>query len=250
MAEYMAELIEMIDGETPMLVHSGTRNPEGKIQAFRNTSQRWLVSVGMVSEGVDIKRLRVLVYLPNALTELAFRQAIGRVVRSEGPDDDTRAYVVMPSFDILEAYARKVEEEMSPAARRDEPAKTKRCPVCSTEASIKATSCEVCGYDFPARQARFKPCPKCEALNPITASSCQDCGASFTSTFILTLDEALRVGAIVRGMDIDEDEVREGEEMASAVRERMLESGDEKLIRLVKILPEESWARLRNILNQ
>ena len=55
----------------------------------------------MVSEGVDIKRLRVLVYLPAARTELAFRQAIGRVVRTLGPDDDTRAYVVMPSFECM-----------------------------------------------------------------------------------------------------------------------------------------------------
>src|SRR5262249_54126137 len=76
------------------------------------TDKRWIVSVAMISEGVDIKRLRVLIYLPNALTELAFRQAIGRVVRTIGPTDDTRAYVVMPSFEIFEAYARRVEAEM------------------------------------------------------------------------------------------------------------------------------------------
>ncbi|MDH7504293.1 MAG: hypothetical protein QHJ82_16470 [Verrucomicrobiota bacterium] len=83
-----------------------------KIKTFKNTAKRWLVSVAMISEGVDIPRLRVLVYLPNALTELAFRQAIGRVVRTCGPDDDTRAYVVMPSFATFERYARRVEEEM------------------------------------------------------------------------------------------------------------------------------------------
>jgi hypothetical protein len=55
------------------------------------TDKRWIASVAMISEGVDIKRFRVLMYLPNALTELAFRQAIGRVVRSIGPTDDTRA---------------------------------------------------------------------------------------------------------------------------------------------------------------
>ena len=43
----------------------------------------------MVSEGVDIPRLRVLVYLP-MLTELAFRQAVGRVVRTFGYDDISR----------------------------------------------------------------------------------------------------------------------------------------------------------------
>lgn len=102
MAEYMVELIEKIEGERPLLVQIPMASPESRIRAFRNTNKRWLVSVAMVSEGVDIKRLRVLVYLPNALTELAFRQAIGRVVRTAGPDDDTLAYAVMPSFETFE----------------------------------------------------------------------------------------------------------------------------------------------------
>ena len=112
MAEYMASLIEILEGEPAQIVHSQMPNPETKIKAFRKSESRWLVSVAMVSEGVDIKRLRVLVYLPNALTELAFRQAVGRVVRSAGQDDDTRAYVVMPSFNTFEEYARRIEDEM------------------------------------------------------------------------------------------------------------------------------------------
>jgi superfamily II DNA or RNA helicase len=130
MAEYMVSLIERVEGEKPILVHSQLPNADSKINAFRRTDKRWLVSVAMVSEGVDIPRLRVLIYLSSALTELAFRQAVGRAVRTNGPQDDTRAYVVMPSFDILEAYARKVEDEMSPSARKEEaPPRFKRCSV-------------------------------------------------------------------------------------------------------------------------
>ena len=62
----------------------------------------------MVSEGVDIPRLRILVYLPHAKTELAFRQAMGRVVRNFGPNDITRAYVIMPAFQIFDEFARRV----------------------------------------------------------------------------------------------------------------------------------------------
>lgn len=98
------KLLEAIEGEAPMIVHSQMNNPDARIKAFRNTDKRWIVSVAMISEGVDIKRLRVLVHLPNALTELAFRQAIGRVVRTQGHDDDTRAYVVMPCTETFEAY--------------------------------------------------------------------------------------------------------------------------------------------------
>jgi hypothetical protein len=51
-------------------------------------------------------------------------------------------------------------------------------------------------------------------------------------------------------MDIEESEVQESEEMASEVRQKILRSGDEKLLRILRVLPEESWARLKNILDR
>lgn len=251
MAEYMASLIGRMEGEVPTIVHSQMQNAEGRIEAFRHTDKRWLVSVAMISEGVDIPRLRVLIYLANALTELAFRQAIGRVVRTSGPNDDTRAYVVIPSFEILEVFARRVEDEMSPGAREEvgKP-KTKKCPACTTECPVGAKFCEVCGYEFPKSKPRFKACPACQQLNPLSAAKCQHCGSDFGTNFTLTLDEALRAGAIVRGMDIDETDVKEGEEMAESVRKVIMASGDEKLVKLIKVLPEESWARLKKLMNE
>jgi superfamily II DNA or RNA helicase len=224
---------------------------DSKINAFRRTDKRWLVSVAMVSEGVDIPRLRVLIYLSSALTELAFRQAVGRVVRTNGPQDDTRAYVVMPSFDILEAYARKVEDEMSPSARKEEPPpRFKRCSVCGQECQLQADICVSCGQEFPKKRGSYKQCSTCNALNPISAKNCQQCGESFSYKFDLTLEEALRAGAIIRGMDIEESDVQEAEAMASEVRQKILRSGDEKLLRILRVLPEESWARLKNILDR
>ena len=248
MAEYFARLIEQIEGEAPVLVHSQTPSPDLKIKTFKNTAKRWLVSVAMISEGVDIPRLRVLVYLPNALTELAFRQAIGRVVRTFGPDDDTRAYVVMPSFETFERYARRVEEEMPPSQQVDHKPQSKRCPICGQECALGDQECSSCGHEFPVAPPRFKPCPKCGALNPQSAAACATCGAAFATGFTLTLDEALRTGAIVRGMDLEESEVREAEQIAPIIRGRVLQSGDEKLVRILKVLPDESWARLRDIL--
>ena len=81
-AEYMAGLLHTLTGEKPELVHSQLPNSTNTIDRFRNSKKNWIVSVAMVSEGVDIKRLRVLVFLPNAKTELFFRQAMGRVVRT------------------------------------------------------------------------------------------------------------------------------------------------------------------------
>jgi hypothetical protein len=51
-------------------------------------------------------------------------------------------------------------------------------------------------------------------------------------------------------MDIEESDVQEAEAMASEVRQKILRSGDEKLLRILRVLPEESWARLKNILDR
>jgi len=252
MADYMCRLIQLIEGERPMLVHSEVPDAESKIKAFRNTDKRWIVSVAMISEGVDIKRLRVLVYLPSALTELAFRQAVGRVVRTSGLTDDTRAYVVMPSFETFEVFARRVEAEMPTSSTSQSGTgapRKKRCPICYAENYLGEVKCSTCGHEFPVPDpGRLKSCPECTALNPRAAASCQACGSSLAAKFVLTLDEALRTGAIIRGMDLAEDEVTLGEKLAAPVRERILLSGDEQLVRILRVLPEESFARLRDIL--
>ena len=168
-------------------------------------------------------------------------------MRTEGPEDDTRAYVVMPSFETLETYARRVEEEMSAGARSDMPPRSKRCGVCSEENPLGASECEACGHAFPPRAGRFHACPECGGLNLAGAQDCQHCGTGLGHTFALTLDEALRTGAIVRGMEIDEEAVQASEQMAPKVREMVLQSGDAALLRITQLLPEESWHRLKTI---
>lgn len=247
-AEYMAELIEKIEGEKPILVHSQLPNVESRIDAFKKGSKRWIVSVAMISEGVDIKRLRILVYLPKAKTELAFRQAMGRVVRTLGDEDRSRAYVVMPTLNTLEEYARRVEREMSPAKQKDEDITTKICPKCGETNPKEGTSCEFCSYSFPKREGRFKLCDGCGAMNPVAAKECQNCGDSFSADYSITLNEALRMGAIVRGMDLTEEEVQDAEANKEKIIKEVLNSGDDAIVNLLKKLPEESYGRLRRIL--
>ena len=251
MAEYMSSVIEMLEGEKPVIVHHRAPNPGARIKAFKSTDKRWLVSVGMVSEGVDIPRLRVLVYLPNALTELAFRQAVGRVVRTRGIDDDTRAYVVMPNLQTFDAYARRVEDEMpaSAAAVGGAP-RHKKCPDCGNECSLAAPDCDECGYEFPQRGESTRPCPECEALNPKGADSCHACGASLTLDYTMSLDEALRQGAIIRGAEYDETDVQQGEQYAPGIRDLVIRSGDAKMIALIQKLPDESFGRLKKIIDK
>ncbi len=50
-------------------------------------------------------------------------------------------------------------------------------------------------------------------------------------------------------MDLEEAEVAQGEAIAQPVRDRVLKSGDNTLIRVVRTLPDESFARLKDILS-
>jgi superfamily II DNA or RNA helicase len=249
MAEYFTELIERLEGERPIMVHSSMGNADSRIRAFRGSDTRWIVSVGMVGEGVDIPRLRTLVYLPTPLTEVHFRQAVGRVVRSAGPDDDTRAYVVMPAFHRLDEFARRIEAEMPPIRPADEARSMKLCSVCRVECDRGTSHCPNCGHDFPVRRSHFATCPACCRLTPAGAEHCEHCGQTLAQEFELSVEEALRDGVISRGMDFDEKELDFAETHAGRVREAVHRSGDARLIRLLRSVPEEALARLRLILS-
>ncbi|MEM7272543.1 MAG: DEAD/DEAH box helicase [Actinomycetota bacterium] len=67
-----------------------------KISAFADGDRPWIVAVRMISEGVDIPRLRVGVYATTTTTELFFRQAVGRIVRHIPGAGAQRAYMFIP----------------------------------------------------------------------------------------------------------------------------------------------------------
>jgi ribosomal protein L40E len=167
---------------------------------------------------------------------------MGRVVRTLGDGDHSRAYVVMPTHKVFEEYARRVEREMH-GVHIPEPRTTKICPICEEENSKDAQTCVFCEYEFPVRKQRFKSCDQCEGLSPIGAKECQHCGSSFEVDFDITLNEALRLGAIVRGMDVDEEDVREGERIGERLYDHALEAGDEVSLQILSQFPKEGIAR-------
>lgn len=115
----VAGLIERVTGKQPTLVTSHTEynypandSSSDIIDEFRYNNERWIVAVRMVSEGVDIKRLRVGVWATNITTELFFRQVIGRIVRidSEGAEYQW-AYQYIPRLSPLTDYAESIKQE-------------------------------------------------------------------------------------------------------------------------------------------
>lgn len=81
-----------------------------KITKFSSGNAPWIVAVRMVSEGVDIPRLRVGVYATTTTTELFFRQAVGRIVRWSAGRGSQRAYLFMPDDPRLRHYGAAISE--------------------------------------------------------------------------------------------------------------------------------------------
>ena len=95
-----------------------------KIAEFAMNDRPWLVAVRMVSEGVDIPRLRVGVYATTTSTELFFRQAVGRFVRWQAGRASQKAFVYIPDDPRLRVHAFQIAEArrhvLRPPAERDD----------------------------------------------------------------------------------------------------------------------------------
>jgi superfamily II DNA or RNA helicase len=98
-------------GEPSELVTYQENDPESLIQKFKHSTQKWIISIGMISEGTNIPRLRVCCYLSLVTTELYFRQVLGRVLRAQYSTTET-GYLVMPAHPRLLEFANRLAEEV------------------------------------------------------------------------------------------------------------------------------------------
>ena len=125
-ARAIAARLASVSGEQPELVMSDEPGASRRIAEFASSGRRWLVSVLMVSEGVDIPRLRVGVYATAARTELFFRQVVGRFIRTTPGPRRQMSYLLMPADARLKALAHEIELErrhaldLSPEAEEEE----------------------------------------------------------------------------------------------------------------------------------
>ena len=127
-ARWVADLVGRITGSKAVVAVSDDSTASGAIEEFsHHKTQQWLVAVNMVSEGVDIPRLRVGVYGTNVLTEMYFRQVVGRFVRmQDGLPIPQRSWLYLPKDPVLAHYARQIKterdhvlEDIMPAGQRD-----------------------------------------------------------------------------------------------------------------------------------
>ncbi|MDD8060376.1 MULTISPECIES: DEAD/DEAH box helicase [Shewanella] len=86
-------------------------DPTAIIQRFRHSESKWIISVGMISEGTNIPRLQVCCYLSNIKTEMYFRQTLGRILRVTDTTNQ-EAILYMPAEPKLLEYAYRVRHDV------------------------------------------------------------------------------------------------------------------------------------------
>lgn len=114
-AHSIARVLSERHGVDAVVATSDDPDASSKISAFTSSTEPWIVAVRMVSEGVDLPRLRIAVFATTTTTELFFRQAVGRVVRwtpgLHGPGARTQpAWFFLPDDPRLRRYAAEIAE--------------------------------------------------------------------------------------------------------------------------------------------
>jgi superfamily II DNA or RNA helicase len=118
-ARALARLVKGITSESPVVVLSDDDAASKKIKEFSAGTQPWLVACNMVSEGVDIPRLRVGVYATTIRTRMYFRQFLGRIVRqTRTPAGVQVAYCYLPADPQLQSLAQEIESEQRHQLKR------------------------------------------------------------------------------------------------------------------------------------
>jgi superfamily II DNA or RNA helicase len=117
-ARQIAKLLHDATGHTPVVVLHDDKRSARRLAEFTNTTEPWIVAVNMVSEGVDIPRLRVGVYATAAKTAMIFRQIVGRFVRVHPRRPVEPSWLYVPADPVLRDHASRIERELTVSLRR------------------------------------------------------------------------------------------------------------------------------------
>ena len=80
---------------------------------FRDSDDEWLVAVRQVSEGVNVPRIRCVLWATTTVSKLFFWQFVGRALRIDpAAHRDQEAYVVLPEDPELVHHAQTMERDV------------------------------------------------------------------------------------------------------------------------------------------
>ncbi|MGG6263225.1 DEAD/DEAH box helicase [Leptolyngbya sp. AN03gr2] len=132
-ARWIAEILAEIVGVPPVLVISEIETSQSAIAQFRTSRDPWMVAVRMVTEGVDIPRLRIGIFATNVRTELFFRQVVGRLIRVLDGLNDQSSYLYLPQHPMLLRYAREIAKDRRHVLPNVASVATQRTPGVATQ---------------------------------------------------------------------------------------------------------------------
>ncbi|GLX84568.1 diguanylate cyclase [Thalassotalea loyana] len=110
-AKQVSALMKSCFNEDAAVVTYRENEPINIIQQFRHAKTKWIISVGMISEGTNIPRLQVCCHLTNIKTEMHFRQILGRILRLTASKNQ-EAVMYMPAEPKLLEYAYRVKQDV------------------------------------------------------------------------------------------------------------------------------------------
>lgn len=121
---HAAKIVDMLEDicgpqyNIHLILHD-TEAAHSRIEALENDNTDIVVTVRMISEGIDVKRFRVGVYASDARTQLFFVQFVGRFLRWQsdlGPEQ--HAWIIFPGHVLLVQYAEMIEKMIVETALR------------------------------------------------------------------------------------------------------------------------------------
>jgi superfamily II DNA or RNA helicase len=110
-ARKISTLMKTSFNEETVVVTYRESEPTSIIQQFRHAKTKWIISVGMISEGTNIPRLQICCHLTNIKTEMHFRQILGRILRMTSSTNQ-EAVMYMPAEPKLLEYAYRVKQDI------------------------------------------------------------------------------------------------------------------------------------------
>jgi superfamily II DNA or RNA helicase len=117
-AQGIADILRYRCGVKATVAVSDDPMSSTRIARFAGSADPWIVAVRMVSEGVDIPRLRVGVWATTTSTDLFFRQAVGRFVRWTRGVPRQKAYLFIPDDPRLRTWAMQIADARRHSLRK------------------------------------------------------------------------------------------------------------------------------------
>lgn len=110
-ARAIARLFKIQLGVPAKIALSDDPKASEVIGKFAKSTDPWIIAVRMISEGVDIPRLRVGVFATTTATAMFFRQAVGRIARWTPGLRSQKAYMFLPDDPRLRLHALTIATE-------------------------------------------------------------------------------------------------------------------------------------------